>query len=91
MTDQAEVTLAEVVRRLDELRDEVVALRREGRPRRVGQPLLSLREAARRLGVSRNSTLVDLIRDRRIRTTKVNGRVRVPAAEVERLIREATR
>lgn len=84
-------TLSEVLARLDALQAEVVALRREARPRKAGQPLLSLREAARRLGVSRNSTLADLISDRRIRTTKINGRVRIPAAEIERLIHEAGR
>lgn len=84
-------TLEDVLARLDVLLAEVVALRREARPHKAGQPLLSLREAARRLGISRNSTLVDLISDRRIRTTKIAGRVRIPAAEVERLIHEASR
>lgn len=91
MSDDLREAIAEVNRRLEQLTAEVARLRSDLRPRRAGQPLLSLREAARRLGVSRNSTLQDLIRDRRIRTTRVNGRVRIPATEIERLIRESTR
>jgi excisionase family DNA binding protein len=76
--------------RLDALRTEMSELR-SGQPKVSPRPFLSLREAARRLGVSRNSTLVDLIADRRIKTVRVNGRVKVPASEVERVIREASR
>ncbi len=88
MSDEALALLADVVRRLDALQAEV----RELRPRRPNpRPLLSLREAARRLGVSRNSTLAGLIHDRRIKTVRVAGRIKVPAVEVERLIREGAR
>lgn len=46
--------------------------------------LLSLREAARRLGVDRNTTLAKLIRTGQFRTVETSGRIRIPAAEVER-------
>ena len=46
--------------------------------------LLSLREAARRLGVDRNTTLAKLIRMGQLRTVETSGRSRIPAAEVER-------
>jgi excisionase family DNA binding protein len=46
--------------------------------------LLSLREAARRLGVDRNTTLRALIRTGQLRTVNTGGRPRIPAAEVER-------
>ncbi len=50
--------------------------------------LLSKREAARRLGISRTRTLPDLIADRRLRVVRVGDGVRIPAAEVERLAKE---
>lgn len=50
--------------------------------------LLSQREAARRLGVDRNTTLVALIRTGQLRTVEVNGKRKVPASEVERLAQE---
>ena len=77
--------------KLSTLEADVGELRREARSKGRPRPFLSLREAARRLGVSRNSTLADLIGDRRVKTVRINGKVKVPAAEVERLIREATR
>ncbi|QRK07184.1 helix-turn-helix domain-containing protein [Archangium violaceum] len=46
--------------------------------------LLSLREAARRLGVDRNTTLAKLIRTGQLRTVETSGRIRISAAEVER-------
>jgi excisionase family DNA binding protein len=50
--------------------------------------LLSAREVARRLGVSRGKTIGVLIDTGKIRTVVVNGRVKIPASEVERLTRE---
>jgi hypothetical protein len=38
--------------------------------------------------VSRTKTIAVLIDAKKIRTVKVNGRVRIPASEVERLARE---
>lgn len=46
--------------------------------------LLSLREAARRLCVDRNTTLSKLIRTGQLRTVETSGRIRIPAAELER-------
>ncbi len=61
---------------------------RETRPARQhttpNAQLLSLREAARRLGVDRNTTLAKLIRTGQLRTVETSGRSRIPAAEVER-------
>ena len=68
------------------LRREVAELRRE---RRVGTgKLLSAAEAARRLGVSRGKTIAVLIDEGKIRTVPVNGRLRIPASEIDRLVRE---
>jgi excisionase family DNA binding protein len=47
--------------------------------------LLSLREAARRLGVDRSTTLRGLIRTGQLGIVEVNGKHKVPASEVERL------
>lgn len=55
---------------------------------RRSQQLLSLREAARRLGVDRGTTLAELIAQKRLRVVQVNGRPRIPAAEVERVSSE---
>jgi excisionase family DNA binding protein len=52
--------------------------------------LLSLNEAARLLGISRNTTLHDLIESGKIRAVVVAGRLRVPREEVERVAREGT-
>jgi excisionase family DNA binding protein len=46
--------------------------------------LLSLRQAARRLGVDRNTTLAKLIRTGQLRGVEAGGRLRIPAAEIER-------
>jgi excisionase family DNA binding protein len=71
----------------EELRNAVAAeiaplLRRLGRAERR---LLSKREAARRLGIDRGTTLQDLIRSGEIRTVVLAGRVKIPASEIERL------
>ncbi|HYH99798.1 helix-turn-helix domain-containing protein [Hyalangium sp.] len=66
------------------------ALTQEREPSPPHQPpipnaqLLSLREAARRLGVDRNTTLAKLIRTGQLRTVETSGRLRIPAAEIER-------
>lgn len=50
--------------------------------------LLSQREAARLLGVSRNSTLRALITNGQLKTVQKGGSTMVPRSEVERLARE---
>ncbi len=50
--------------------------------------LLSLRAAAKLLGVARDSTLKELIVSGWLKTVDVNGRKKIPAAEVERLAHE---
>ena len=57
-------------------------LRRLGRSERR---LLSKREAARRLGIDRGTTLQDLIRSGQVRTVILAGRVKIPAGEIERI------
>lgn len=49
--------------------------------------LLSKREAARYLGISRGRTLDALIAAGRLRTVRIGGRLKVPLDEVERLSR----
>jgi excisionase family DNA binding protein len=82
-------TLGDVLRRL--ARGE--RLLRELLDRDLGAAapgLLSKREAARRLGIDRGTTLEDLVRTGRLRTVlALTGKgIRVPSAEVARLLRE---
>src|SRR4051812_17622002 len=61
-----------------------------GKSARAQKPskLLSLRQAARLLGIDRNITLHELISSGQLKTVSANGKVRIPADEVERLCRE---
>ncbi|WP_375757421.1 helix-turn-helix domain-containing protein [Corallococcus exercitus] len=58
------------------------------RQRKTGAELLSKKEAARRLGVDRATTLEQLIASGHIKTVPFNGRLRIPLAEVERVLNE---
>lgn len=58
------------------------------RQRKVGSELLSKKEAARRLGVDRATTLEQLIASGHIKAVPFNNRVRIPLAEVERILSE---
>ena len=60
------------------------------RQRKMNSELLSKKEAARRLGVDRATTLEGLIASGNIKTVPFNGRVRIPLAEVERILSEGT-
>jgi hypothetical protein len=51
---------------------------------------LSYTEAARRLGISRNGALHDLIADHRIRTVTIAGHKRIPVSEIERILNNGT-
>ncbi len=75
----AEDAILEALERLERKLDTLT------RPR---SRLLSKRAAARMLGVSRTTTLEDMIADRRLRVVRVGDGVRIPAAEVERLAKE---
>jgi hypothetical protein len=68
-------------------------VRERGASRAANAPPLSKREAARRLGIDRGTTLEDLIRERQLQTVPaLNGKgIRIPAHEVERLRREGLR
>jgi excisionase family DNA binding protein len=59
-----------------------------GRQQRKAAGLLSKREAARLLGVDRATTLEDWLSTGRIKAVDLAGRVRIPRAEVERVINE---
>lgn len=52
--------------------------------------LLSVREAARLLGVGRGSTFAEMMRTGEIRVVKVAGRIKVPRSEVDRIVRDGT-
>lgn len=90
--------LAEVLAEVRALRAENSAMRQEMAARlapaptagrkRVPARLLSVRHAAERLGVSAGRTLAPAIADGRVRTVSVEGRPRVPVAEVERIERD---
>lgn len=54
--------------------------------RQPSQRLLSKREAARLLGVSRGATLNRLIQEGALRTIVVGKRAKIPMAEIEQLI-----
>jgi hypothetical protein len=59
------------------------------RDRRNSQKgLLSMREAARRLGIDRSSTLPELIRTGRIAVVLKGTRPAIPVSEVERIAQE---
>jgi excisionase family DNA binding protein len=68
----------------DHLLQRIEAL--EARALKGGKRLLSKREAARRLGISRNTTLEILIRRGQLRLVTVGKVKRIPAADVERLV-----
>ncbi len=52
--------------------------------------LLSKSAAAKLLGIGRGTTLGGLINSGYIRTVRINGVVKIPREEVERLAREGT-
>lgn len=52
--------------------------------------LLSKRQAAKMLGIGRCGTLEDLIREGKLRTVSLAGRIRIPLAEVHRLAQDGT-
>jgi excisionase family DNA binding protein len=84
-------TVEELAEQLDRVERLLLDLVRErGASRAANAPPLSKREAARRLGIDRGTTLEDLIRERKLQTVPaLNGKgVRIPAHEVERLRRE---
>lgn len=57
-------------------------------PRKAGSGLLSKKAAARLLGVDRATTLEEWISTGRIKVVDLDGRVRIPRVEVERVISE---
>ncbi|OJH37483.1 hypothetical protein BON30_29865 [Cystobacter ferrugineus] len=56
--------------------------------RKASSRLLSKKEAARRLGVDRATTLAQFIASGRIKTVDVNGHQRIPVSEIERILSE---
>lgn len=80
MTD---AQLAEAFVRIEAKLDALLAARSKS-PR----VLLSMRDAAARLGVGRSGTLKVLLATKRIRAVRVRGRWRIPLTEIERIQRE---
>ena len=70
---------------LSAMQAELHALRTQLRAHVKPRQVLSLREAARLLGIDRNRTLKALLASGQVRTVEVNGRTKVPLLEVERL------
>ncbi|MDY7225778.1 helix-turn-helix domain-containing protein [Hyalangium rubrum] len=58
------------------------------RQRKAGAELLSKKAAAHLLGVDRATTLEKFIATGQIKTVEIDGRVRIPREEVERVINE---
>jgi hypothetical protein len=56
--------------------------------RKASSELLSKKEAARRLGVDRATTLAQFTTSGRIKTVEINGHQRIPASEIERILSE---
>lgn len=75
----------ELLAKVDALQAEVSALKTT--TARAPKALLSLRQAAARLGVDRGTTLRDLITSGQLQTVTANDKTKVPASEVERLSR----
>jgi hypothetical protein len=69
------------LRRLNQRMDELV---KASKPR-DSKRLLSQAEAARRLGVCPDKTLPKLIAQRQLKPVMVNGKPKIPAAQVEQL------
>jgi excisionase family DNA binding protein len=89
----AERAFEVILQRLDALTAEIKALREEPAPVRKkpidrSKELLSLKEAARVLGVDRRTTLTNLIADGVLGTVEVPGSrgIRIPRRELERLL-----
>ena len=77
---------AELLRRIDSIDGKLAVLIRQRH--RSQKALISLREAARRLGIDRSTTLADLIRNGRIKVVQKNSRPAIPAGEIERIERD---
>ena len=85
---KAEPSLVDVVKLLESIQQQINELKSSQTRPRKPKLLLSLREAAARLGVDRNTTLHDLIGLGLLKTVEANGKTKVPATEVERLATE---
>lgn len=81
---------SEVAALLSAINTKLDVLLRERRPGTKAKRFLSMREAARQLGISRDKALHDLIVSKRIRTVQVNGVTKIPASEIERIAQFGT-
>lgn len=70
-----------ILEKLDRIERALAKILTQEKPSKL---LLSQREAAKLLGIGRD-TLAELIGLKKLRTTKVNGQPRIPRSEVERL------
>jgi excisionase family DNA binding protein len=83
------MTLDDLARRIAELEKRVHSLETA---RRKGTKLfVSRREAARRLGIGRDTTLEILIRPKQLRVVKAGKWGRIPLRDVERVAQEGFR
>lgn len=81
--------MEQLLAELADLKARVAAL--ESQKRRTSSRLLSKREAAKRLGIDRGTTLELLIQTKQLRLVRAGKRQRIPEPEVERLVREGYR
>ena len=86
MSLTADAERTQLLRRIDSLDGKLAVLIRQRH--RSQKALISLREAARRLGIDRSTTLADLIRNGRIKVVQKNSRPAIPAGEIERIERD---
>ncbi len=94
-TDQAgsrlEALLTRIDDRLAQIEKRLASVEGPAKARRDAEShLLTMRESAWRLGISR-STLKALVKERRIRSVTVAGKTRIALAEVERVAAKGTR
>lgn len=74
---------------LADLKQRVEAL--EAEKRRTSSRLLSKREAAKRLGIARGTTLELLIQTKQLKLVRTGKRQRIPEPEVEQLVKNGYR
>lgn len=75
---------------LEDVMAELVSLRTTLEERQPPKALMSFRAAAKYLGVDRKTTLRALADAGKIRTVMVNGHVKIPFVEVQRIASEGT-
>lgn len=75
---------------LEDVMSELKSLRTTLAERQTPKALMSFRAAAKYLGVDRKTTLRVLVDAGKVRTVLVNGHVKIPFVEVQRIANEGT-